>query len=382
MRILVVIDSLGYGGAERLLVSLLPELRKRGIFCEIAVANHPYSLMPELEDARFKVHCLGLSHRWALQEAANKLSKICKNEPFDFIWGHLYFGNLYAAHTRLFVNGLKVIWTLHYKYVDPKNLRQIFMQALERLSLNYLVNTRVAVSQAVLESYPKLLGSNINCIYNGIPVANLPAKLTIEQKLITRKQYDVDKDDFLVVVPARYVEVKGHAVLCAALALLKDRYNWCPVCLAVGNGDLKFSIQRNIESLNLENYFHLLDALPQDKLFLLIQSADAVVLPSLIEPFGIAAAEAMALGTPTVLTDIDGFKELVGDSNSALKVPVNDSSSLAEALWQLRSNPELSKTVSMEGKKRIQEKFDISKLATDWRDLFIGLRYASALVHN
>lgn len=204
------------------------------------------------------------------------------------------------------------------------------MQALERLSLNYLVNARVAVSQAVLESYPKLLGSNINCIYNGIPVANLPAKLTIEQKLITRKQYDVDKDDFLVVVPARYVEVKGHAVLCAALALLKDRYNWCPVCLAVGNGDLKFSIQRNIESLNLENYFHLLDALPQDKLFLLIQSADAVVLPSLIEPFGIAAAEAMALGTPTVLTDIDGFKELVGDSNSALKVPVNDSSSLAE----------------------------------------------------
>ena len=112
------------------------------------------------------------------------------------------------------------------------------------------------------------------------------------------------------------------------------------------------------------------------------RQADAVVLPSLIEPFGIAAAEAMALGTPTVLTDIDGFKELVGDSNSALKVPVNDSSSLAEALWQLRSNPELSKTVSMEGKKRIQEKFDISKLATDWRDLFIGLRYASALVHN
>ena len=89
---------------------------------------------------------------------------------------------------------------------------------------SYLVNTRVAVSQAVLESYPKLLGSNINCIYNGIPVANLPAKLTIEQKLITRKQYDVDKDDFLVVVPARYVEVKGHAVLCAALALLKDIY--------------------------------------------------------------------------------------------------------------------------------------------------------------
>lgn len=101
MRILVVIDSLGYGGAERLLVSLLPELRKRGIFCEIAVANHPYSLMPELEDARFKVHCLGLSHRWALREAANKLSKICKNEPFDFIWG-IYILVTYMRHIHVF----------------------------------------------------------------------------------------------------------------------------------------------------------------------------------------------------------------------------------------------------------------------------------------
>lgn len=49
-----------------------------------------------------------------------------------------------------------------------------------------------------------------------------------------------------------------------------------------------------------------------DQLFPLIQAADAVVIPSLREPFGIAAAEAMLLGTPVVLTRVDGFVELGG----------------------------------------------------------------------
>ena len=60
--------------------------------------------------------------------------------------------------------------------------------------------------------------------------------------------------------------------------------------------------------------------MPHDQLFSLMQAADAVVIPSLREPFGIAAAEAMLLGVPVVLTRVDGFVELVGDSEGALMV--------------------------------------------------------------
>ncbi len=55
-----------------------------------------------------------------------------------------------------------------------------------------------------------------------------------------------------------------------------------------------------------------------DQLFPLIQSADDVVIPSLREPFRIAAAQAMLLGVPVVLTCGDGFVELVGDCEGAL----------------------------------------------------------------
>jgi len=67
-----------------------------------------------------------------------------------------------------------------------------------------------------------------------------------------------------------------------------------------------------------------------DQLFPLIQSADDVVIPSLREPFGIAAAEAMLLGVPVVLTRVDGLIELVGDSEGALMASPGDARSLAE----------------------------------------------------
>ena len=76
--------------------------------------------------------------------------------------------------------------------------------------------------------------------------------------------------------------------------------------------------------------------MPHGQLFPLIQSADAVVIPSLREPFGIAAAEAMLLGVPVVLTRVDGFLELVGDSEGAVMVSPNDPRGLAEAIWSLK----------------------------------------------
>lgn len=373
MRILVVIDTLGYGGAERLLVSLLPELKKNNIYCAVAVAKAPYSLLSELKQADINVYCLDIIHPWSLIEAASKLAKIVEEEQIDVIWGHLYFGNLYAALTRTFIRHLKVVWTLHYKFSMPNNLRQYFMLGLEKLTLKYLVNSRVAVSEAVINSFPETLRGSIDCIYNGIPIANLPDTLTVEQKKHTRECFSINNEDFLIVLPARYTVVKGHLILCEALAYLREKYNWCPFFIAAGNGGLKPEIQQRVDELKLTTTVKLLDSLPQAKLFDLIQAADAVVMPSLIEPFGIAAAEAMALGTPTILTNVDGFKELVGESQSALMVPANDSISLAEALWQLYTNHDLGNALSKSGKYRMREKFDISKLAIKWKDLFIQL---------
>jgi len=373
MRILAVIDTLGYGGAERLLVSLLPELKKKNIYCALAVASPPYSLLAELKEAGIDVYCLDIRHPWSFLKASARLARICKKEKIDIVWGHLYFGNLYAGLARLFYWRLRVVWTLHYKFPNQKNLKQHIMLSLERLVLKYFVSSRVAVSQAVLDSYQEASKDNLICIYNGVPIANLPGPLKAERRAIVRNLFSVNTNDFLIVVPARYVAVKGHLVLCEALSILSNKYEWHPICVAAGSGGLKLAIQQRIDELNLTVTFRLLDSLPQADLFDLMQVADVVAMPSLVEPFGIAAAEAMALGIPTVLTNVDGFKELVGDSQSALMVPVNDAAALAEALWILHRNDDLRDVLSNVGKNRMQENFDTSVVVQYWVNLFMKI---------
>jgi len=64
MKILSVIESLGIGGAERILVNTLPELQKLGLDCEVVTLFERNDLAEELEEHGIKVHRLNLSYKW------------------------------------------------------------------------------------------------------------------------------------------------------------------------------------------------------------------------------------------------------------------------------------------------------------------------------
>src|SRR6185503_6862165 len=97
VRVLAVIDSLGFGGAELLLLSLLPKMRLRGVLCEVAILHPPLALADELERRGITVHRIGLRHRWLFPVAIYKVWRLCANRRFHVLWGHLFFGNLYAT---------------------------------------------------------------------------------------------------------------------------------------------------------------------------------------------------------------------------------------------------------------------------------------------
>ena len=72
IRILSVIESLGRGGAEQVLVNLLPALGRRSCECEVAALWPPYDLAEALEKQDIRVHRLGLGHRWSVAEALTR----------------------------------------------------------------------------------------------------------------------------------------------------------------------------------------------------------------------------------------------------------------------------------------------------------------------
>lgn len=133
---------------------------------------------------------------------------------------------------------------------------------------------------------------------------------------------------------ATVTERKGHAVLLDALARLRDR-PWRLDCVGSMERDSSTAdaIARRIHRLGLERRVALHGEVPPEALDSLYASADAFVLPSYLEGYGMALAEAIARGLPVLSTTAGAIPETVGDAG--LLVPPGNAEALAAALERL-----------------------------------------------
>lgn len=375
-RILCITDDLGAGGgAEQLLATLLPEIRNQGYDVEIvALFDYQPNLDSLLEKQGFTVHRLHLTRRWGIIGGLRKLWYLSRTKSYDLSWGHLFFGNLYAVLFAFARRGTKSIITLHsegYAQAPPTSIKGRLFVLIEKWALG-LATFKVAVSDAVARDYGTFFGWDpIEVIHNGVRTTDVLGPPQPEERAKTRLAYGISPDEFLIVTPARFIPKKGHGVLLEALSLLKREKSWSPRLWACGfETPLLGELHSRAAKLELTKEVRFSSQLPHNELYPLIQAADVVVLPSLREPFGLAAAETMVLGTPTILTRVDGFVELVGASGSALLVPPGDSQALAEAIWKLRMDPKLRGILAERGRSHIMENFDISVCARGWTRMF------------
>jgi len=114
----------------------------------------------------------------------------------------------------------------------------------------------------------------------------------------------------------------------------------------------------------------------QNNPFALMDQAAAFVLPSAWEGFGNVVVEAMACGTPVIVSNCDyGPREIVGDAASGtqagLIVEAGNISALAEALDRLLSSPQLRNACIQQGQRRCQD-FDVNISIRHYEDLFVS----------
>jgi glycosyltransferase involved in cell wall biosynthesis len=130
-----------------------------------------------------------------------------------------------------------------------------------------------------------------------------------------------------LVCVAALKESKGHTYLIEAMRLLPiDQYR----LLLVGDGPLQSQLERKVQALKLSDRVMFLGYNSNPYPF--IRYADALVLPSLWEGFGLAAVEAAVLGVPVVASKVGGLRELVPKVVEGCSVTPADPVALAEAI--------------------------------------------------
>jgi D-inositol-3-phosphate glycosyltransferase len=157
----------------------------------------------------------------------------------------------------------------------------------------------------------------------------------------------VDCSDRLLLFVGRIEPLKGLDVLIKALALMRQQgvLEQFPLCLAVIGGDPDANpekmtvemarLQALCRRYGLENFVTFLGKRNQDTLPYYYSAAEAVVMPSHYESFGMVALEAMACGTPVVASQVGGLAFLVQDGLTGYTVPSGDPTALSERLTRL-----------------------------------------------
>jgi len=148
----------------------------------------------------------------------------------------------------------------------------------------------------------------------------------------SRVALNLPLDRPILVTVRRLVKRMGLASLIDAMRSIAATIPDVLLCIA-GQGPLRTSLQAQVERLGLTRNVHFLGFVPEDALPHLFYSADINVVPSMaLEGFGLVAAEAMATGTPSMVTPVGGLPEVVGGLSPSLIFSGTQPTDIAEGL--------------------------------------------------
>lgn len=152
-----------------------------------------------------------------------------------------------------------------------------------------------------------------------------------------------------ILFAGRLVQEKGAWHLLHALARMLPHDERAHLVLA-GVGPERQALRREAARLGISEAVEFLGQLTPDDLASERERAEVAVVPSLYEPFGLVALEAMAWGVPLVASDVGGLREFT--DGAALLVPPGSAAALADAISRLLDDGGMRHELSLVGRRR------------------------------
>ena len=167
----------------------------------------------------------------------------------------------------------------------------------------------------------------------------------------------------LVVAWGRVQYEKGFQVLAGAIARLRHRVPGIR-CVIAGRGSYLPELQLQVDIEGVSDIVHLAGFVPDDELKRILHSAGCTVIPSLYEPFGIVALEAMAAGAPVVAARTGGLTEIVDGTGAGLLFEPGNRAQLADTIASVLTNTGTAKSLQSAAAKLLKRRYTWDAIAT------------------
>ena len=241
-----------------------------------------------------------------------------------------------------------------------------------------LANMIVTVSYAMKDElvqlgFPK---EKIQVSYNGVdPQKYDPANINPAHAKKIREIYGLKDDDIMILFLGRLVAVKGVDKLIMAMPHVLQKFPKAKLVI-VGVGDLQEYLQNLTRTIRMDQYVKFrFDFIPEEERILHYAACDVAVFPSLYEPFGIVALEAMAMEKPVVVgaAGISGMREIViccTDEQCGYHIDPNNPTDIAWGITSALESPEKRLWLGKNGRKRVLKEFTWSRIAEKTIELY------------
>jgi glycosyltransferase involved in cell wall biosynthesis len=175
-------------------------------------------------------------------------------------------------------------------------------------------------------------------------------------------------EEKIILFVGRLVHEKGVHVLVNAVPKVSEKVN--AKFIIVGNGYMKEQLSNIVKNMGFAHKVMFTGFVDDETLKKLQKCADVSVVPSLFEPFGIVALEAMAAKSPVVVSDTGGLSEIVEHDVTGVKVYADNPESLAWGITKVLTDDSYANWLRNNAYKRIQEKYDWNKIAQQTKTIY------------
>ena len=357
IRVLHVIDHLGYGGAPVVVKNITEKLDTEHIETIVCALRTNPEAIP------IKTNLISLTHHKYSPFAFITIAKLCKQHKIDIIHAHLQ-KSIISCLLAGFLCDAKIIIHEHGP-IFRRGTGCIYRLLLKLLAKK--ASAVIANSQATIEALKQTAGFTEQSAYvvpNFVDSARFDHTLYDRQK--TRDSLEIAKDKKVVGFLGRLDSCKGVDLLIKAAAMLckKDpMYHF----IIVGHGAQRNQLEQLTLQLGLkENVtFTGLCKNPAE----VISAFDIAVVPSRREAFGIAAVEFMRMKIPVIASPVGGLVEVVQHNKTGILLDNLSADNIAQAVNSLMQDNSLRETLAQNA-ELFSRKFDGSEQLKQITDIY------------
>jgi glycosyltransferase involved in cell wall biosynthesis len=240
-----------------------------------------------------------------------------------------------------------------------------------RLTFTFAIST--AIQKNLIDTCP-LPTDKVLLVHNGIDVERFNPEKVKPQKI--RSEFQISDDEILIGMMARFSPGKGHEEFLYAAKELNKKYSNLKFLVvgepSRGENDYADKIKALARDYELNNltFAGFRSDTPE-----VLAAIDIFVFPSHAEAFGIALAEAMAMGKPSVCSNAEGILDIAVDNETSLLFENKNAEDLTKKISMLIDASDLRDRFSAAARKRAVELFDLEKLT----DKTVGI-YNTAII--